>query len=273
MKQKTWLVWVACLFMTGTGWLQLQRVSQKSVSEVPKSFLSLEISNGAFALGQEELWADFLLVQGMVYYGQEYRKHRNDPNYSPQGLVDLFEAITNLDPWYYEAYRLAGNLLRDPEDRIRMYEKASLQFPKDWRFIESIGFLYFNELQDPLTAAKYYEQASQIPERPPYVASLASRFYQKAGYYESAIRTLRDFALQTENEQVREILLSRARRLEILLTLQISLERFKRRFGRLPQELSELVQAQLLPSLPSLPGGGHYRIDHETGRVIEVQDN
>ncbi len=267
-----WMVGILLIGLLMIGSFSATQLEKRySLQNRVDSFLYLADSNylHLLALGQEELLADVLLIQGAVYFGEHFREHaKNNFQYEYKWLYPIFDVATDLDPLNYEAYILGGNVLPDPHESIRLYEKGMQQFPEDWKLPELIGFQYFYELHDKTAAAQYYDKASKLSGRPPYVASLAAKYYREAGYYESAIRVLKESAANTDRKGVKAEFLKRAERLQLTLNIQVAVEIFKKRQNRLPGSIEELILFQVITEYPMLEPGWEMWIDYETGKVM-----
>ncbi|MGK5091511.1 hypothetical protein WDW89_05770 [Deltaproteobacteria bacterium TL4] len=223
------------------------------------------------AMSHEELIADFLFMQGSVYFGKHYREYARG-KYQYQWLYQIFDTVTDLDPYYYDAYITAGHLFDSPYDKIKIYEKGITSFPKDWKLYELVGFTYYHELYDKVTAAQYYEKASRWGS-PPYIPSLAGMFFQEAGYYDSAIRILLEAAEKTDRQGVKYEFLERAENLALIRDLQVAVEIFKQRQGRVPKDFMEILLLGIMIPEPKLEPPWKLMIDFETGKVITYQSS
>ncbi|MBF0238730.1 MAG: hypothetical protein HQM12_13575 [SAR324 cluster bacterium] len=237
-----------------------------------ESFLYLPKSNffKPMTLGNEELAADFMFIQAAVYFGEHYREYARG-KYQYVWLRQMMDLVTDLDPYYYDAYVAAGNLLDDPKESIAMYEKGIKYFPKDWKLYELVGFQYFYELNDKEKAAEYYEKAGLLGS-PPYVPSLAGKFYQEAGYYDSAIRILLDAAEKTDRDAVKHSFLERAHLLTRIRDIQAVVEIFRKRQGRFPSSLFELELLEPQFIIPDVPRPWSLMLHMENGKVIYYVD-
>ncbi len=172
-------------------WIPLNRTRQtwpkpaKATVSLSTETPWLEIA----ALGHRPLLADFLLARALTHYGAHY----HDPG-GPraQHLYPWIAAAARLDPGNLDALMLGSNLLAEREvDRsIDLLRIGNAAAPDEWRFPELIGFRYYFHRRNPRMAARYYEIASRLPGRPPYVPSLAGKFYSEAGRRMDAIRVL-----------------------------------------------------------------------------------
>jgi hypothetical protein len=154
------------------------------------------------ALGQEALVADLLMARALSYYGAHYR-HQADLDFT--ALLGLFRLALELDPDNIDACLLAANLVVEtrPRDAIALLEDGRLRNPESWKLPEMIGFTYYFALHDAARAARYYELAAHLPGHPPYVPSLASKFYQESGSVEHALRVLTNFYATTRNPRLK----------------------------------------------------------------------
>jgi len=141
------------------------------------------------SLGHRPLLADFLLARALVHYGAHY----HDPGGPPAPAIHPWiAAAARLDPQNLDALLLGSNLLAEPAPRlsIDLLRSGNAAAPQEWRFPELIGFRYYFNLKSPFMAARYYEFAARLPGRPPYVPSLAGKFYTEAGRQREAVRVL-----------------------------------------------------------------------------------
>lgn len=151
----------------------------------------------------ENFIADLLLARAIIYFGSHYYQR----NFEYRWLYELFDVATTVDPYNKEAFMMGARLLirKDVHLSNKFLLKAIKFHPKFWKFPEMLGFNYFFYLDDPLTAAKWYERASKLPGHPPYVPSLASKFYTEAGKYREALKVLLNFYLTTKDRRLKKI--------------------------------------------------------------------
>lgn len=218
------------------------------------------------ALDCDGLLSDLFWIKGSIYFGSRYRKKDHDYTW----LYHLLNLSTDLDPQYYDVYWYGSSILPSVEESIRFLEKARVHFPDDWKLPEMIGFYYHYYLKDYSSAGRYYEIASRLPGHPPYVPSLAGRFYNQAGDIDAAIRVLKNFYDTSDREDLRRDFAHRIQQLHDIKLLEEKLRIFKERYGREPDTLSELVEGGIIPGLPEEPYGGSYVWDRTRKRVIST---
>lgn len=155
------------------------------------------------ALNFREIAADYLMARALTYFGSHYY----EKNFPYKWLYNLFDATTTVDPLNREAFLMGARLLtvKDVNLSLKLLKKGMKYHPKDWKFPEMIGFIYFFYLKNPAKAATWYDRASKLPGHPPYVPSLASKFYTEVGKYKEAIRVLYNFYITTKDKRLKAI--------------------------------------------------------------------
>lgn len=99
-------------------------------------------------------------------------------------LFSMVDAVTDLSPQFRTAYlsgALAlGVLANDDEGASKLYDKAAVAFPDDWKILYYAGYHFMYEAKDPKKAASYLVRAGEHGA-PPWVFSLAGRLYAESG--------------------------------------------------------------------------------------------
>ena len=228
----------------------------------------LYLPNGNYlkmlSLDFDGLLSDLFWIKGSIYFGSHYRKRKHDYKW----LYHLLDLSTDLDPKYYDVYWYGSSILPSVKESIKILEKARIYFPHDWKIPEMIGFYHHFYLKDYLSAAHHYEIASLLPGHPPYVPSLAGRFYTEAGDIDSAVRVLKNFYDMCDKKDLQEDFAKRIKQLKDIKLLEEKLDLFKKRYKRKPSTLSELVEVGIITSLPKEPYGGSYLLDSSRKRVM-----
>jgi len=155
------------------------------------------------SLGNKTLISDIVLAKALTYYGSHYFKRKE---FKFKNLKRLFRIAGELDNRNSEAFLMGNNLLTDVnvDDGIELLNLARLYDYRYWKYPEMIGFDYFYYKKDNIRAARYYEIASQLPNHPPYVPSLSSKFYEESGRYKQAIGVLYNFYLTTKDKRLKK---------------------------------------------------------------------
>jgi len=258
---------VISLILGGATYLSAKKLSYLRTT-YPMREDSLYLPSGEYlqilSLDFDSLLSDLFWIKGSIYFGSNYRKKTNDYTW----LYHLLDLSTDLDPRYYDVYWYGSSILPSVKESINFLEKARIHFPHDWKIPEMIGFYHHFYLKDYLSAARYYDIASRLPGHPPYVPSLAGRFYNQAGDSDSAIKVLKNFHDTCNKKDLKEDFAKRIRQLEDIKMLEEKIDLFEKRFKREPGDLAELVAAGFIASLPKEPYGGHYLWDISSKRVM-----
>ena len=225
------------------------------------------------SLGYEGLLADVYWTRAVQYYGG--RHHIGAARYDL--LWQLLNITTQLDPHLIPAYEFGGTFLSAappvgvglPAEAIQLVEWGIRNNPDDWHLYYDLGFIYY-EMKDYREAARAFERGSQVPRAHPFLQVLAARMAEHGGDIQTA-RMLWSATYQTTPEQnVRANAAAHLRALradEDVIQLEQLVEAFRRRSGRPPRGLVELVEAGWLRAIPVDPLGHPYRLE-DSGRVV-----
>jgi hypothetical protein len=264
MKSMALVVVLAGGTYLSTGKLSLVREN----SPLPDDPLYLPNGNylQLISLDFDGVLSDLFWIKGALYFGSHYRKKDHDYKW----LAHFLDLSTEFDPYYYDVYWYGSSILPSVEESIRLLEKGRTYFSTDWKMTEMIGFYYHFYLKDYLAAGRYYEMASLLPGHPPYVPSLAGRFYTEAGDIDSGIRVLKNFYDTCSKKDLKEDFAKRITQLEDIKCLEEKLSVFRKKYQRTPRDLGELVERGLISSLPKEPYGGKYLWDSSQQRVVST---
>ncbi len=170
----------------------------------PDAYLYLPSGNylRTLSMGNPSFMGDLLMARALTYFGKHYYQR----GYKYEWLYHLFDVLTDIDPHNKESYLMGARLLTSVDVNLsnKLLEKGMSNHPDYWKIPELIGFNYFYHLKDSEKAAKYYEIASRLPGHPPYVPSLAGKFYSEIGRFEEAIKVLKNFYETTEDKRLKE---------------------------------------------------------------------
>lgn len=250
---------------------------QTQIDKIKANYSKIEemkyLPSGQFlkgaALAYDELFADFLWIKAVVYFGEQYQK---DKNY--KWLYHLLDIVVTLDPYFEYPYEFGGIALaywtKDVSHSIRLLKKGMLNIPKThpryWTIPFFLGFNYMYYKKDFATAARYLEEATKYPGHPQYLPFLVTRLYTNAKDPEIAIKFLMEIDRTTNNEKVKKDIKKRIKEVVVERDIQI-LERardhYKNKTGSYPSKLEDLVSAGLLKEIPGEPFGGKYFIKED----------
>lgn len=179
---------------------------KSSVLTTPNPDVYLYLPSGNYlrtlSMGNPSFVGDLIMARALTYFGSHYYQR----GYKYEWLYHLFDVLTDIDPYNKESYLIGARLLTlvDVNLSNKLLEKGMKYHPDYWKIPELMGFNYFYHLKKPEKAAKYYEIASNLPGHPPYIPSLAGKFYSEIGMFEEAIKVLKNFYETTEDKRLKE---------------------------------------------------------------------
>jgi hypothetical protein len=216
------------------------------------------VPNGAslrrFAGGQDTTLADLLFLRLVQYIGTPTAAASGLPQ-----LLELGEAVTDLDPLFGYAYEVTGIVLTDPagryEESNKILEKGIQAVPNRWQLPFFAAFNRWYGLNDYAGAAELLIQTASLPGSPSYISTLASRLFAESQDFEAGLAMIDAMLGQPLPERVRRDLETRRHELLVekeLRRIDAATNRFLIRNGRRPASLEELRRVEKL-SLPPFP--------------------
>jgi len=190
------------------------------------------------------------------------------------GAYHAADVLTDLDQHFVPAYQYTGTILGViagmPKESVALLEKGIRHNPAVWQLSFFLGYDYFYELHDPVSAAKYFRQASLLPDAPYWLAGLAVRMAAEANDLGAALEFLQRLYLQAKDDQVKEGLVTRIREVTAerdIRILEQAVGTYHSRMGKLPKTLDALVISGILKNIPLDPFGGSYQFSPSDGTV------
>ncbi|MCK4245533.1 MAG: hypothetical protein KAX20_07915 [Candidatus Omnitrophica bacterium] len=156
------------------------------------------------ALGFNNLMADVLWVETIQYMG-EAKKITDE---IATTIYQKIERITDLDPHFIMAYRLAGLTLSNkrPELSIRILSKGLENNPgASWEIPFYAGVISYFRLEDYRGAVRYLEAATTHPECPDFIKRFLARATTEVGSYKDALLLWEGIYEETESPTERGI--------------------------------------------------------------------
>jgi hypothetical protein len=250
-----------------------------------RSGIALRRATGAY----NTLFADVYWIRAIQYYGGTKQGLEpsgtialaaGDPPPSIAAdayplLYPLLDITTTLDPRFNIAFRFGAIYLAEPYPRganrpdlaIALLEKGLREQPAKWQYMEDIGFVHYWFRQDFRAAADWFKKASEVPDAPWWLRSLAATTLAQGGDRQSS-RAMWTAILQTaeldwvRNDAKRRLLQLQA--LDAIDALQRIVDGYSQRTGA-RADWAALVAARLLPGTPLDPTGTPF--DLSSGRV------
>jgi tetratricopeptide (TPR) repeat protein len=223
------------------------------------------------------LISDYLFLKSLVFIGSTMERTER-PRVKPwewKWVYALIDAATDLDPYFFDPYYFANaNFTWDGmmiQETNVLLEKGMRYRDWDSRLPFFIGFNYFYFLQDNTNARKYLLEASQRPDAPQIYAELASKLAYEKKRTENAISFLEEILRRTDDESLRKRYETRLSFLRAVLRVEKALEQYKKKYGREPSRIEDLIKKGLLREIPVDPSGGILYLDM-TGRVRSTSE-
>ncbi len=265
MKRR-WIVTSIAILLLGAACYLNGRIHRMERREV-EDFFYLPIDKYAqlISFGYNNVLADIIWMKTLVYTGEHLKSDRNF-----KYLVSLLNAVTSLDPRFFYPYRFAGTILpweaHDTDSAIKILQKGLRYLPDNWYLWFITGFIYLYFKENYRKAAFYFKEAATKPGRPLFVVSLAGKLLAKENDADTALKILWEVYKNTRNEETKRKIL---RRIKMIIAernfriLEDAVSRFRKREGRLPESLNELVQKGYLREIPPEPFGGKYYLTQD----------
>lgn len=223
----------------------------------------------AAALGYTNLFADFIWLRAIQYYGEHRLTDRNYPQ-----AERLFHTIYDLDPAFKGATRFGALVLaqdaRDSAGAITLLEGAERDNPTVWEYPFDQGFIHHTIERKLDRAAEDYKRAAAIPGAPDLALRLAGLVLSRTGDHEAARAVWTSILDDPPNEMMRRLAERGFKNVAMEETeekLTECVATFRAKRGRTPNDWSELQAAGLLDVVPSEPYGGRYFLDPADGSV------
>jgi len=229
------------------------------------------------ALEFDGLASDVLFLKGLVFRGSTYERTERPivKDWEWKWLYAVMDTATGIDPYFVDPYYFAaahfawdGGLVRETNVLLA---KGMAYRNWDWMLPFFVGFNNFYFLHDNAAASDYLMRSWRIPGAPAMLASLASKLAYKDHDTENAVMFLEELLKSTEDKKIRKEYAKRLRYMQGQLTLERALARFKKRHGKMPQTINDLLDRGVLPAVPPDPYGGTYYLDGE-GRVKSTSE-
>jgi len=142
---------------------------QESAINFNNNFL-IFVSAGNKRLITDLLWIETLIESDLEHY------RKNDLN---NWMYLRFDAITVLDPLFYENYLYGGQFLSIVKDDLqgasRIYEKGIIHYPDDYHLNYSAGFNYYYEIGDLKRGLVLLDKVKFHPKAPTFLPSIVNK--------------------------------------------------------------------------------------------------
>lgn len=218
--------------------------------------------------GFDTLLADLIYIWSIQYFSDEGVDKRFDH------LEHVYAIIADLDPHYLDPYQIGAMIAiydaRDYEAAFDILDMGFEKNPHEWIFPWQAGHYAQMNLKDYELAQEYYRKAMQIDDAPDMAKRLFANAMFRTGDYEDAWNNWLDIYQNAETERIKKIAsnhLYRTKAAMDITKLGEALQEYKKQFGRFPDQLTRLVQTNLIEAVPRDLDGREYQYNPETGEV------
>jgi hypothetical protein len=276
---KSYLLLCAVLLVGFCGIWELQHAIDGQLTETHQEPDDLVLRSGpllkAMSLEYAPLMADLYWTRAVQYYGNKHASHQANIEL----LWPLLDVTTTLDPNLIIAYRFGSMFLSEPppsgagkpELGIELLQRGIRANSEFWRFYEDLGFIFYFELRDYRHAAEAFLEGSKKPGAMIWMKAFAARISEKGETLETSVMLWSEIYNSTSDPSIKrnaEIHLQLLRaRADCEQLNKLSAE-YKKRTGRPPGQVRDLVNAGLLPGVAVDPVGVVYFFDLEGNAQI-----
>jgi hypothetical protein len=216
--------------------------------------------------------SDFLFLKALIFVGKSIEQNRltrlKDSEW--EGFASQVRAVADLDPYFEDPYYMGNAFLPwfagRVDDANMLLDKGSRYRYWDWTMPFYAGFNCFYFLQDNEKAASYLMEASKRPGATPLFASLASKLAFKAQRIEISILFLEEMIRKTDDPSVKEMFEKRIKAFQAIRTLESAVDAYRKKFGRMPGQVDDLMKKGLIAEIPKDPYQGAFFLDAQ-GKV------
>jgi hypothetical protein len=228
------------------------------------------------AMEYKGLLADFIFTRAQTYFGgklihnEKLSEDEWDWFYKSADLATDLDFYF-LDPYYSGAINLAWEAQKVKEANL-LLEKALRYRAWDWTIAFHLGFNHFYFLQDNEQASAYLMEAARRPGGSRgFAPTLAARLAYKGKQTENSVLFLEEMLRKTDDEKTRYIYEMRLNALKRILYLENASDFYKKKFGRFPKDLNQLVTAKFIKEIPRDPYGGKFYVEAD-GTIKTTSD-
>lgn len=250
-----------------------------------RASLRMEESNGfllpsavgrVMALDYKNLLADFLFFKMYTYYGSKIIRKEKLSREEWGWLYRSADTATDLDPYFLDPYYLGSMSLtweaNMHQEANALLEKAVRYRTWDWTLPFYLGFNYFYFLHDNEKAGEYLMEAAKRPERSgDLVPNLAARLAYKGKQTENSVMFMEEILKKTDDEKIRFVYELRLNALRRILYLEKASNLYKKKYGRFPRDLNQLIIEKFIKEIPNDPYEGEFYIDSD-GSIKTTSD-
>jgi tetratricopeptide (TPR) repeat protein len=262
----------------GGYFLIQQNLTVKRENYLNQSYMGYTLPSkisGLAALEFKGILSDFLFLKVSTFLGDKFIKREMLADKHADYIYNSVDVITDLDPWFWDAYLFADLLLTWDFKKIDMANKLLFKAREyrtnDFKVPYHIGFNYFYFLKDNMNGAKYMMEAASLPGSPTWLNGLGTRLSVYQNQYKPAIMFLSETLKKTHNPALAKQMEIRLNTLIALDKLEKAVQEYKKIFGFLPLKITDLIDKGFVKTIPQDTNGGECIIQ-KNGRVFTTSN-
>jgi len=211
------------------------------------------------------LMADIYWTRVVQYYGN--KRVQKDTNL--ELLWPLLDITTTLDPNLMVTYRFGAVFLSQaapsgagrPDLAVELIQRGIKANPEYWRLYEDLGFVYYFDLKDYQKASAAFQEGSKQPGAQIWMKVMAAKIATEGASFSTSDFLWSDIYETAMDPSVKKNALVHRKLLrakEDCRQIDAIADEYKKRYGRRPARMAELVQEGLLRGVPKDPEGFAY---------------
>ena len=226
------------------------------------------------SFGFDSLLADIYWTRTVQYYGTKLAER--DPNLDL--LAPLLDLTTELDPRLIVAYKFGAVFLAEPEPvgagrpdlAAGLVERGIAANPDEWSLWATLGFNYYWYEKDYRKAADAYLEGGKQRGAQDWMRGMAAKILEEGGSAENSRFLWTQLYQSAQEPALRKNAYEHLRALkaeeDVGHLAELAAE-YKRRFGRNPASIRDMIAAGMLRGEPVDPAGFTYILGPD-GKVL-----
>lgn len=218
--------------------------------------------------GYSSLVADLIYIWSIQYFSDPTILDRFDY------LDHIISVINELDPRYFDPYDtgalIAIHDVLNLDLALKILDRGLEKNPTEWIYPYQAGHYVQRLVKDYERAREYYKTAMEIEGSPDIIRRLYANAAFKMMDYETSWESWLEIYQTTDDERIKGIASNHLYQVKAAIdtqNLKKAVDLFKERYGRFPDDLSQLVRYSFLDSLPQDFDGKDYIYDPQSGEV------
>ena len=194
---------------------------------------------------------------------------------SYQGLVSDIDAVTELDPKFAYPYAFAELVIpgfdKSAVDDVIVIGERGVRYVDDWRVPYYLASAYLFYKDDRANAAKYFDIAARNPSMPIKMRETTKNFGTQIDKRMETKDIWQSIYESTDDEVLRDQATANLIHIEIIEGLEKAIVEYKRRVGKFPSHVDDLVTARVIREIPTDPHGFVYGVDKDGKLTMKLQ--